>query len=165
MAQVAVAAVATARPGEDVDGEEAWTADHRRMAIGLTADVRLLSLLGLRGGFDQGITPGAQRLTVRGGLAFHVLKPTIRPDLYAFADLGIDLATADGQIVLTSSEIAAGLGFRMRLGRHGLVGLEAGIVQAGLPPHAAYLPAVAQELASQTPRFGGQITVAAGAVF
>lgn len=165
MAQAAITGAVTARPGKAVEGEQAWITAHRRVAIGVTGDLRLFSVLGVRVGIDQGITRSGGRLTVRGGLAVHVLKPTIRPDLYVFADMGLNLALDEQELIVSSREFAGGIGFRMRIGRRGLVGLEAGVVQEGVAATSLHLRRAEWGPEVYRAHFGGQVTLTAGVVF
>lgn len=160
---LSVSASATARTDMATDGGET-DAGPRSLAVGVAGEVRVFSVLGLRGGLEQGVMGQHERLTYRGGLALHAFKARARQDVYAFVDLGVNVRKEADRQVRDSQEIVLGAGVRACLFKHVLIGLEGGLVQGGLAPNAWDLPAATRELITDHRRPEGQFTVTVGVV-
>ncbi len=97
----------------------------------VTGELRVLSFAGLRGGVVMTQGEGPTETTVRGGFALHFLSSKSRPDLYLLTDLAWN-ATATGDEA-GSRGLAVGMGFRVRMGRHVVLGVEGAFAHDGIP--------------------------------
>lgn len=164
MAQLTLSAQGTIRPlaTQNTDATGGTVA---RSSMGLTLDARLFSVLGLRGGFDAGLTPDMPMVSPRAGVAAHFLKSTKRPDLYAYFELGLNLRMHERELHAVSREISGGMGFRGRIGRHVMVGIEVGLVQEGLTKRAMNLQREGWAPEGYGPHFGPEVSIQVGFVY
>jgi hypothetical protein len=96
----------------------------------VVGEVRVLSFAGLRGGvvMEQGEGPTAT--SVRGGFALHFMSSKVHPDLYLLTDLNWNASGPDD--AAGTRGVAVGMGFRVRMGRHVVLGVEGAFEHDGI---------------------------------
>lgn len=96
----------------------------------VAGEVRLLSFAGLRGSvvMEQGEGPTAT--SVRGGFALHFMSSKSHPDLYLLTDLNWNASGPEH--AAGTRGVAVGMGFRVRMGRHVVLGVEGAFEHDGI---------------------------------
>lgn len=96
----------------------------------VAGEVRVLSFAGLRGGVTMEQGEGPTATSVRGGFALHFMSSKSRPDLYLLTDLNWNASGPEA--AAGTRGVAVGMGFRVRMGRHVVVGVEGAFAHDGI---------------------------------
>ncbi len=129
--QLSVAAALGARlTGTDLIRGDSSVEDALAMG-GLLAEMRVVSVLGFRGGVSLSAVGEGTVLGVRGGVAIHVLPSPLPADLYVFGETGMFMDGHEASVGERS--VAAGAGFRWRIKHAWIVGLEGSFCHHGIP--------------------------------
>jgi hypothetical protein len=133
--------------------------------VALGAEIRLVSVFGLRGGIILDRAPRYSRSIMRLGGALHVLRGNCPADPYAFVDLSWVVVPQEMMLRTSSREITVGVGFRGRIADHMVIGVEVAGVQEGIEPDAWMLKPTAAVRAKAGARFLPQVTFQIGVLF